>query len=201
MPEVKPYKQEDSSKKQQVRNMFNNIAPKYDLLNRVLSLGIDQTWRKKALSKLATEKPAKILDMATGTGDLAIMAVKQLDPEHVAGVDLAPAMLEIAIKKAAKKQLHDKISFTVGDAEKLEFADDTFDAATVAFGVRNFGDLEVGLMEMKRVMKPGGKLVVLEFTKPRIFPFKQIYHTYFKYLLPTIGTAQIAAGGFSRQLL
>ena len=104
MPEVKPYKQEDSSKKQQVRNMFNNIAPKYDLLNRVLSLGIDQTWRKKALSKLAAEKPAKILDMATGTGDLAIMAVKQLDPEHVAGVDLAPAMLEIAIKKAAKKQ-------------------------------------------------------------------------------------------------
>jgi demethylmenaquinone methyltransferase/2-methoxy-6-polyprenyl-1,4-benzoquinol methylase len=125
--------------------------------------------------------------MATGTGDLAIMATKMLHPKHVVGVDLSTNMLSFAAQKVKKQNLHEIIDFHEGDAENLTLADNRFDAATVAFGVRNFGDLEKGLTEMRRVLKPGGKLVVLEFTKPRIFPFKQIYHTYFRFILPTIG--------------
>lgn len=187
MPEVKPYNLEDSSKKQEVRKMFDNIAPRYDLLNRLLSLGIDQSWRKKALSLLKDHPIDELLDMATGTGDLAIMATKMLQPNHVTGVDLSPNMLSFAAEKVKKAKLSDIIEFHEGDAENLSLKDNRYDAVTVAFGVRNFGDLEKGLSEIKRVLKPGGKLVVLEFTKPRLFPFKQIYHTYFRYLLPLVG--------------
>ncbi len=187
MPEVKPYNMEDSSKKEEVRKMFNNIAPKYDFLNRLLSLGIDQKWRKKALRTLEGHTTNQILDMATGTGDLAIMANRMLHPKKVIGVDLAPKMLSFAEKKAVKLGMEKTIEFREGDAEQLPFEDDLFDAATVAFGVRNFGDLEKGLSEMRRVLKKGGRIVVLEFTMPRMFPFRQIYHGYFRYILPTIG--------------
>jgi len=187
MPEVKPYNLEDSSKKQEVREMFDNIAPRYDLLNRLLSLGIDQSWRRKALALLENHPINELLDMATGTGDLAIMATKMLQPNHVTGVDLSPNMLSFAAEKVKKAKLSKIIEFHEGDAENLSLEDNRFDAVTVAFGVRNFGDLEKGLSEIKRVLKPGGKLVVLEFTKPRVFPFKQIYHTYFRYILPLVG--------------
>ena len=187
MPEVKPYNMGDSSKKEEVRKMFNNIAPKYDLLNRLLSMGIDQQWRKKALRTLDGAPVGQILDMATGTGDLAIMANKMYQPEKIIGVDLAPNMLSIAEKKASKLQMDGTIEFREGDAEQLPFEDGRFDAATVAFGVRNFGDLEKGLSEMRRVLKKGGRIVVLEFTMPRMFPFRQIYHGYFRYILPAIG--------------
>ena len=185
--EVKPYNFEDSSKKQEVRTMFDNIAHKYDLLNRLLSLGIDQSWRRKALSTLLNHQTDEILDIATGTGDVAIMAAKMLNPKHVLGIDLSRNMLSFAAQKAKKKELHNILEFQEGDAENLSLEDNRFDAATVAFGVRNFGDLEKGLNEIRRVLKPGGKLVVLEFTKPRYFPFKQIYHTYFRFILPTVG--------------
>ena len=187
MSEVKPYNKGGKSKKEEVRDMFDNIAPKYDLLNRVLSLGIDQSWRKKTLSTLKNQSPENILDVATGTGDLAIMALKRLNPKKIIGIDLSRGMLDYADKKAEKQQLTEKLTFVQGDAENLPFDNDQFDAVTVAFGVRNFGDLEKGLKEINRVIKPGGQLVILEFTKPRMFPFKQIYHTYFKYLLPTVG--------------
>jgi demethylmenaquinone methyltransferase/2-methoxy-6-polyprenyl-1,4-benzoquinol methylase len=187
MSEVKPYNLEDSSKKQEVREMFDNIAPRYDLLNRLLSLGIDQSWRRKALALLKDHPIDELLDMATGTGDLAIMATKMLQPNHVTGVDLSPNMLSFAAEKVKKAKLSNIIEFHEGDAENLSLEDNRFDAVTVAFGVRNFGDLEKGLSEIKRVLKPGGKLVVLEFTKPRGFPFKQIYHTYFRYILPLVG--------------
>lgn len=184
--EVKPYT-EQGNKKGQVSTMFNRIAPYYDFLNRFLSLGIDTIWRKKAIDLLQNEQPKLILDVATGTADVALETVKRLQPDKVIGIDISTEMLEIGKKKIKKRGLDTVIELQEGDSENLPFADNTFDAITVAFGVRNFENLEKGLTEMRRVLKEDGKLVVLEFSKPSIFPIKQMFNLYFKYILPTIG--------------
>lgn len=170
--------------------MFDRISGKYDLLNRLLSAGIDHRWRKKALKSLLPYQPEYILDIATGTGDMAFMADKILSPKRITGVDLSAGMLEIARKRLEKKQAHlsAAIDFQKGEAENLAFEDNRFDAATVAFGVRNFSDLALGLKELHRVLKPGSPLMVLEFTKPRIFPFRQLFNIYFRFILPLIGS-------------
>ncbi|NBU51351.1 MAG: bifunctional demethylmenaquinone methyltransferase/2-methoxy-6-polyprenyl-1,4-benzoquinol methylase UbiE [Chitinophagia bacterium] len=183
---VKPY-DEDSSKKEQVTQMFDRIAPKYDLLNRVLSLGIDTIWRKKAIALLNPQDHEKILDVATGTADMCIEINKQLSPVEITGLDISSNMIEYGKVKIANKDLSHLIKLEVGDSENMRFADGYFDAATVAFGVRNFGNLKQGLKEMNRVLRPGGKIVVLEFSRPLYFPFKQLFNLYFKYLLPVIG--------------
>lgn len=167
--------------------MFNSIAPYYDFLNRLLSLGIDTIWRKKAVALLKRKKPKTILDVATGTADLALETARQIKPEKIIGVDISTQMLNIGKEKIRKKGWSEYIDLREGDSENLPFQDNTFDALTVAFGVRNFENLEVGLSEMRRVLKPGGLLVVLEFSKPRIFPFRQIFNAYFKYILPLVG--------------
>ncbi|MGB0864762.1 MAG: bifunctional demethylmenaquinone methyltransferase/2-methoxy-6-polyprenyl-1,4-benzoquinol methylase UbiE [Saprospiraceae bacterium] len=183
---VKPY-QEEGSKKKQISTMFNNIAPYYDLLNKVLTLGIDRTWRKKAINLLKEDNPKKLLDIATGTGDLTLEMAKRLQPEEIIGGDISTEMLAIGREKVAKAGLTEMITLKEIDSEDMPFESNTFDAITVAFGVRNFENLEKGLIEMHRVLKPKGKLVVLEFSKPTIFPFKQLFNFYFKYILPTIG--------------
>ncbi len=183
---VLPYKDKESGKKQQVADMFNNISHKYDLLNHLLSLGIDIRWRKKAIKLLKEIQPKQILDIATGTGDFAIEALK-LNPDHVTGVDISEGMLNVGREKLKKRKLDDKISLALGDSENLPFEDNKFDAIIVAFGVRNFENLEKGLAEMFRVLRPGGKVVVLEFSKPKSFPFKQLFNFYFKNILPTLG--------------
>ena len=183
---VKPY-QADGSKKEQVSKMFDNIGPSYDLLNRLSSLGIDRSWLKKAIRLLDPAKAKTVLDVATGTADVAIEIARQLKPEKIIGVDIAQQMLEIGREKVSKRGLAEVIELQLGDSENLPFESNTFDAITVAFGVRNFEDLGKGLSEMQRVLKPGGKLVVLEFSRPRIFPFKQLFNLYFRYLLPLIG--------------
>ncbi len=183
---VKPYKQE-GSKKKQVETMFDNVAKHYDLLNRVLSMGIDTIWRKNAISTLTSSDPKVILDVATGTGDLALEIAKRLNPTKIVGLDLSQEMLNVGTKKIAKKGLSDLIEMVHGDSENLPFDDNTFDAVTVSFGVRNFENLEKGLLEIQRVLKKDGKLVVLEFSQPTLFPFKQVFHGYFKYILPAIG--------------
>ena len=184
--QVKPYNENDE-KRTQVETMFNKIAPFYDFLNRLLTLGIDRKWRKKAILKLKADDPKNILDVATGTGDLAITADKLLNVENITGVDISDEMLIIGREKLEKKNLSNHITFINGDSENLPFEDETFDAAIVAFGVRNFQNLEIGLAEMRRVMKTGGKMVILEFTKPTFIPFKIGFNLYFKYILPTIG--------------
>jgi demethylmenaquinone methyltransferase/2-methoxy-6-polyprenyl-1,4-benzoquinol methylase len=183
---VVPYKDKTGSKKDQVAEMFNNISPKYDFLNHMLSLGIDIIWRKKAISLLKKDRPKLILDIATGTGDFAIEALA-LNPDKVIGVDISEGMLDMGRKKMTRKGLDDRIELQLGDSEGLQFEDNNFDAVIVAFGVRNFENLEKGLTDMNRVLKKSGKAVILEFSKPRIFPFKQIYQFYFKWILPNIG--------------
>lgn len=167
--------------------MFDNIAPWYDFLNHFLSLGIDISWRKKAIAYLKNTRPKMVLDVATGTADLALEAYSQLSPDKIIGLDIAAEMLEIGRQKIGRKKLSDKIELMLADSENMPFADNTFDAVTVAFGVRNFEDLERGLAEMLRVLKPNGKVVILEFSKPRAFPFKQFYNFYFRNMLPVIG--------------
>ncbi len=186
MEEVKPYDREEGKKKQ-VANMFDNIAWKYDFLNRLLSLGIDKRWRKKAISTLENGSPARVLDVATGTADLSIELARRLPESQITGVDISEKMLDIGRKKVVKKKLDQRIELLYGDSEALEFPDNHFDAVTAAFGVRNFENLEAGLQEMNRVLKPGGQLVVLEFSRPRIFPLKQLFNLYFRYILPTVG--------------
>ncbi|WKV12695.1 bifunctional demethylmenaquinone methyltransferase/2-methoxy-6-polyprenyl-1,4-benzoquinol methylase UbiE [Marivirga harenae] len=183
---VLPYKDKETGKKQQVADMFDNISHKYDFLNHFLSLGIDIRWRKKAIKLLKEIQPKQILDIATGTGDFAIESLK-LNPDHVTGVDISEGMLNVGREKLKKRKLDDRITLTSGDSENLPFEDNKFDAIIVAFGVRNFENLEKGLAEMFRVLRPGGKVVVLEFSKPKSFPFKQLYNFYFKNILPTLG--------------
>lgn len=183
---VVPYKNDQSGKKEQVARMFNSISGNYDFLNHFLSLGIDIRWRKKAIRLLEASQPKVILDVATGTGDFALATLK-LKPQEVIGVDISEGMLEVGRKKV-KAQGHEQIiDLRLGDSENLPFEENKFDAAIVAFGVRNFENLEKGLSEILRVLKPGGKLVVLEFSKPRLFPFKQIYNFYFNFILPKVG--------------
>jgi demethylmenaquinone methyltransferase / 2-methoxy-6-polyprenyl-1,4-benzoquinol methylase len=172
--------------KQYVRRLFDSIAYRYDLLNHLLSGGVDFYWRRTAIDTLASRKPKRILDVATGTADFAIAALR-VNPEEVVGVDISESMLEFGRRKLIAKKLSDKIRLETGDAENLEFPDNHFDAAIVAFGARNFENLERGLGEMRRVLKTHGTLVVLEFSRPRGFPFKQLYFLYFLNILPLVG--------------
>ncbi len=168
--------------------MFNRIAPRYDLLNRVLSFGIDRIWRRRLVRLVRKKAAATVLDVATGTGDLALaLAATLRKPLTVYGLDISSGMLELARKKVNKKGLQDLIVLKEGDSEALPFDDNYFDAVTVAFGVRNFGDLAKGLAEMRRVLKPGASLYVLEFSKPSVFPVKQLYGFYFSHILPWWG--------------
>lgn len=183
---VVPYKDKNEGKKEQVASMFNNISKHYDFLNHLLSMGIDVIWRKKAIKKLQQTQPKLILDIATGTGDFAIEALA-LNPEKVIGVDISEGMLEVARKKIKKRKLDHIITLELGDSEKLMYPENNFDAVIVSFGVRNFENLEKGLADMYRVLKPGGKAVIIEFSKPEKFPMKQGYNFYFKYILPQIG--------------
>jgi len=183
---ITPYNQQET-KKTQVADMFNNISKTYDFLNHFLSLGIDIIWRKKAINELKADNPQLILDVATGTGDFAFEALSILNPEKIVGVDISQGMLNIAQQKINKRGLGDKFEIKLGDSEKLPFEANEFDAVTVAYGVRNFENLEVGLADINRVLKPGGKAVVLEFSKPKAFPIKQLYNVYFTYITPGIG--------------
>lgn len=183
---VVPYKEDEAAKKQQIARMFNSISPRYDLLNHLLSVGVDFYWRKKAISTLKDTKPKLILDVATGTGDFAVEALS-LKPEKIIGVDISEGMLAIARKKLKEKGLEDRITLQVGDSENLPFPENMFDAVIVAFGVRNFENLEEGITDMLRVLKPGGKVVILEFSKPDRFPFNAFYGFYFKYIVPVVG--------------
>lgn len=181
-----PYKHSENSKKNQVEEMFDNISPRYDLLNHLLSVNIDKVWRKRAVKKLTQYHPKTILDIATGTGDFAIAASK-IEPEKIIGIDISEGMLKIGRKKISKKGLTEKIELIKADSENLPFKEKTFDAAVVGFGVRNFENLEIGLAEILRVLKPGGVFIVLEFSRPRHTPFKQFYNFYFSYILPFLG--------------
>ncbi len=183
---VVPYKTSESGKKEQVAEMFDNIAGNYDFLNTFLSLGIHYSWRKKAIRKLTELRPVKMLDIATGTADFAIAALR-LNPEQVTGVDISEGMLQLGREKIAKKGLQSRIQLQLADSEHLPFADATFDAITVGFGVRNFEHLEKGLQEMARVLRPGGMAVVLEFSKPDHWLIKRLYAFYFNYITPLIG--------------
>jgi len=184
---VVPYKESESSKKQQVAAMFDDIAFKYDFLNRFLSAGIDIRWRKKALRQIADLKPKIILDVATGTADVAIMASAILKPEKIIGIDISDGMLEMGRKKVEKAGLKEIIELLNGDSETINFEDNSFDAVTVAFGVRNFQHLEKGLSEILRVLKPGGKLVVLEFSRPKMPGVRTMYNLYMKLICPNVG--------------
>lgn len=183
---VFPYKDNTLGKKKQVAMMFDNISPRYDLLNHMLSFGIDRIWRRKAVNLLISHHPRQILDIATGTGDFALQALK-LNPEKVTGIDISEGMIKQGRQKINKRNLNDKIELLLGDSENLAFEDNKFSAVIVAFGVRNFENLSKGLSEMYRVLNKNGKVVILEFSKPSKFPFKQVYNLYFKYVLPIIG--------------
>jgi demethylmenaquinone methyltransferase/2-methoxy-6-polyprenyl-1,4-benzoquinol methylase len=183
---VVPYKDQSKSKKEQVANMFNAISPQYDFLNHLLSGGIDIIWRKKAIKLLQNKGIKTILDIATGTGDFAIEALK-INPEKIVGVDISEGMLSFGQEKIKKMGLEKTIQLQKGDSEKLPFSDNSFDAVIVSFGVRNFENLQKGLTDMFRVTKPGGYCLILEFSNPRKFPMKQLYTFYSKYCLPFLG--------------
>jgi demethylmenaquinone methyltransferase / 2-methoxy-6-polyprenyl-1,4-benzoquinol methylase len=183
---VLPYKEDTATKKSQVARMFNNISRRYDLLNHLLSAGVDIYWRRKAINILRPLRPRLILDVATGTGDFAVEALS-LKPEKIVGVDISEGMLDIARKKIREKGLSERISLMQGDSENLPFPENMFDAVIVAFGVRNFENLARGLTDMFRVLKPGGKAIVLEFSKPDRFFFGKFFTLYFKYIVPVVG--------------
>lgn len=182
---VKPYNT-NKSKKEEVEEMFDNISVKYDFLNHFLSLGIDRIWRKKAVKELKELNPKKILDVATGTGDFAIANMK-LKPDEIIGIDISKGMLEVGREKMRKKRIDHIVTMTQADSENLPFDSDYFDGLTVGFGVRNFENLDKGLSEMLRVLRPGGKAVILEFSKPKRFPIKQSFKFYSKYIIPILG--------------
>ncbi len=175
-----------ASKKETVREMFDDISPKYDFLNHFLSFGIDYGWRKRLVKMLAERKPVSVLDVATGTGDLAI-AIASLNPQKISGIDISEKMLEVARVKLAEKGLDKLITLRRADAEKIPFSDNSYDAITVAFGVRNYENLEKGLQEMKRVLRPGGVMLILEFSHPSSFPMKQLYGLYSRFVIPLMG--------------
>lgn len=183
---ITPYKDSNLSKKQQIANMFDTISGEYDNLNRVISFGIDIKWRNNVVQKVRDQKPSNILDIATGTGDLAINLAKT-GADKIVGLDISKGMLDIGRKKIKSKKLSEFIQMVIGDSENLPFGDNSFDAITVAFGVRNFENLEKGLSEILRVLKPNGILVILETSVPKKIPFKQVYFAYTKLLLPLIG--------------
>jgi demethylmenaquinone methyltransferase/2-methoxy-6-polyprenyl-1,4-benzoquinol methylase len=183
---VVPYKDQSKSKKEQVANMFNTISPQYDFLNHLLSGGIDIIWRKKAIKLLQNKGIKTMLDIATGTGDFAIEALK-INPEKIVGVDISEGMLSFGQEKIKKMGLEKTIQLQKGDSERLPFSDNSFDAVIVSFGVRNFENLQKGLTDMFRVTKPGGYCLILEFSNPRNFPMKQLYTFYSKYCLPFLG--------------
>lgn len=185
---VKPYGKADSTKKEEVAEMFDNISKRYDFLNHFLSLGIDKIWRRKAIRILSKSQPKVILDIATGTGDFAIAALK-LKPTKVVGLDLSAGMLDVGRVKMKKKKIDHIIDMIQGDSENLPFESNYFDAFTVGFGVRNFENLEKGLGEMLRVLKPNATGVILEFSKPKKFPVKQYYKFHSKYIIPKVGSA------------
>ncbi len=186
MTTVKPIQNSEKGKKAQVEEMFDSISKRYDFLNHFLSLSIDKGWRKKSVAELETLKPKYILDMATGTGDLALACLK-LNPEKITGIDLSEGMLSVGREKIFKLKKDNIIEMLKGDSEKILFPDNTFDACTVGFGVRNFENLDQGLAEIYRVLKPNAKLVVLEFSKPKKFPVKNLYNFYFNTILPFWG--------------
>ena len=181
-----PYQNSDLSKKGQVEKMFNNISKEYDILNRVISFGIDVSWRKKIVKILKYKNPSTILDVATGTGDLAIAMVKT-NAQKIIGLDISKGMLDVGIEKIKDRNLNNTIEMVIGDSENLKYENDFFDAVTVSFGVRNFESLDSGLNEIFRVLKPNGSLVILETSNPTKFPFKQFYRFYSKFILPSIG--------------
>ena len=183
---VKPYNKEDASKKEEVAEMFNNISKRYDFLNHFFSLGIDKLWRKRAIKMLGECSPKRILDMATGTGDFAVAALK-LNPEEVIGVDISQGMLDVGIEKMKRKGVDGIVTMKLGDSENLPFEDHYFDGLTVGFGVRNYENLEKGLGEMLRVIKPKGKAIILEFSKPKKFPIKHLFNFYSKNIIPFLG--------------
>jgi demethylmenaquinone methyltransferase / 2-methoxy-6-polyprenyl-1,4-benzoquinol methylase len=185
---VVPYQGSAQGKKDQVAEMFDDIAPRYDFLNRFLSAGIDVSWRKKALAELKGLKPQTLLDVATGTADVAIMAARILNPSKIVGIDISTGMLDLGRKKLLKEGLDRQIELQTGDSEAINFPEASFDAVTVAFGVRNFANLEKGLAEIFRVLKPGGKLVVLEFSKPKIIGIQQFYNLYMGIVAPGVGS-------------
>ena len=185
--EVVPYNEADQDKKSQVTSMFDKIAPYYDFLNRLLTVGIDQRWRKKAIATLGDQHYAKILDIATGTADLPVAMKNQLNVDQIIGLDISPKMIELGTKKIADKGLSNSVNLEVGDSENLRFDESSFQAVTASFGVRNFSDLQKGLDEFYRVLDNQGKLMILEFSKPTIFPFKQLFNMYFRYILPAVG--------------
>jgi demethylmenaquinone methyltransferase / 2-methoxy-6-polyprenyl-1,4-benzoquinol methylase len=184
---VVPYSDRQDSKKEQVADMFDGIAGNYDFLNRILSGGIDIYWRKKALRMIKDRPHDLVLDIATGTGDLAIMATEIINPGKIIGVDISVGMLDVGREKIKKLGLQDRIEMQKGDSEKLNFPDNTFNTGIVSFGVRNFENLLAGLSDINRVLKPGGTCMVVEFSNPKKFPFKQLYHFYSNTLLPFIG--------------
>lgn len=183
---IKPYGEEDT-KAVQVERMFNRIAPTYDQLNHTLSMGIDRSWRRKAIHTLRPYHPQQILDIATGTGDFAILACRELQPQSLIGADISEGMMEVGREKVQQAGLTDKISFVREDCTALSFADATFDAVTVAFGVRNFEHTDIALGEMCRVLRPNGHLVILELSTPDYFPMKQLFILYSKAVMPLIG--------------
>jgi demethylmenaquinone methyltransferase/2-methoxy-6-polyprenyl-1,4-benzoquinol methylase len=185
--EVVPYQHSQQEKKEQVADMFNSIAYRYDFMNRFLSVGIDVWWRKKAISQLKNLAPKQILDVATGTGDVAILTWNMLHPEKITGIDISEGMLDLGKKKIEKLGLSGKIELQKGDSEVIRFEDNRFDAITVAFGVRNFQNLEKGLQEMRRVLRPGGKLVVLEFSKADAGILSVLFNFYMNKVTPAIG--------------
>lgn len=181
-----PYNNLKQSKKEQVEEMFDNISPRYDLLNHLLSVNIDKVWRKRAINKLKLYNPGSVLDIATGTGDFAIAAAK-IKNVKITGVDISEGMLAVGQKKIEKRGFSQVIDLQKADSESLPFYKNSFDAAIAGFGVRNFEILKKGLAEILRVLKPGGVFIVLEFSKPRRSPFKQLYYFYFKKILPLVG--------------
>lgn len=183
---IKPYHAE-GDKAAQVERMFDNISARYDLLNHLLSMGIDKRWRREAIESLRAYAPKEMLDIATGTGDFAIESARRLQPQHLIGADISEGMMAVARHKVEEAGLSDVVSFAKEDCLQLSFADNSFDAVTVAYGVRNYSNLEQGLSEMLRVLRPGGRLVIIELTTPIRFPMKQFFRFYSRWIMPTVG--------------